>query len=306
MPRPFDIVGIGVAVYDTALQVEHYPQEDTKIDALEIWKGGGGPVPTALITLAKWGLRTAYIGRAGDDLWGQAIREEMSAAGVNVDYFELDGSLDTPQASIWVGAGTGSRTAVLGSDHYSQPRNLPAGIIENATMLHFDARDPEVCRRAAQIARNSGVTVSLDVGSPRVDVKPILPLVHHLVVAERFARAITGETEPTPMLDKLWHPDYDALVITFGTRGALGRNATDAAIASGSYQVETVDTTGAGDIYHAGYLYGALHGWTLPRRMRFAAAAGALAATALGARGCLPSRAQVESLAAVELPAFRR
>jgi len=305
MSRRFDVVGIGLAVYDSALLVDTFPGIDTKIDALEAWHGGGGPVPTALVALARWGVKSAFVGRVGDDLWGRAVRDEMRNAGVNVDHLELDPDLQTPQASIWVEAHSGSRTAVLGTTNYSQPRQIPPGVIENASLLHFDARDPQKCMAAAQRARNSGVSVSLDVGSPRMNVVPVLPLVNHLVIAERFARALSGESTPQAMLETIWEPHFDSVAITFGRRGSIGRAPEERQASVGAYHVETVDTTGAGDIYHAGYLYGTLNGWAVSRRLRFAAAAGALAATALGARGRVPSLTEVEALARTEIPPFQ-
>lgn len=296
MSRLFDLVGIGLSVYDSSFLVDRYPEVDTKVDALDAWHGGGGPVATALVMLARWGVRVAYAGRAGDDVRGEALREEFAAAGVDVSYFELDASMTTPHAAIWVEQGTGARTAVLGREHYSQPSKLPVALIDGAQILHFDGRDPELCAEAARRARKAGTEVSLDVGSPRLNVMTLLELTDHLVVAERFAHAATERTDPSAQLDGLWRAHLSALVITRGERGAVGRDRTDAVVRFGAYEVPTVDTTGAGDLYHAGYLYGALNGWGLARRMQFAAATAALATTALGARGKLPAVSEVEAL----------
>jgi sugar/nucleoside kinase (ribokinase family) len=296
MTRRVDVVGIGLVVHDAALLVTVYPESNTKIDAIDYWQGGGGPVPTALVALARWGVSTAFVGRVGDDQNGRALRDDFQRAGVDVTHFELDPKLDTPFASIWVEADSGRRTAVLGSSHYAQPRQLPRGVIENARLLHVDARDPFLCREAAQRARNSGVDVSLDVGSPRLDARSLIPLVDHLVVAKRFAAAATGKETVPEMLAAL-HAEANAdLVVTLGEAGSVGRERSGGEARAGAFAVECVDTTGAGDIYHAGYLYGVLQGWSLSRRMTFAAAAAALATTALGARGRIPALNEVEAL----------
>jgi sulfofructose kinase len=297
MTRRVDIVGIGLAVYDASLLVAAYPDSNTKVDAVDYWYGGGGPVPNALVALSRWGVSTTFIGRVGDDQNGRALRDDFQRMGVDVTHFELDPKLDTPFASIWVEADTGLRTAVLGSNHYAQPRQLPGGVIENARLLHFDARDPFLCREAALRARNSGVEVSLDVGSPRLDARSLISLVDHLVVAKRFALAVTGKESVPDMLTALQEEANADLVITLGEEGAIGREKSGSESRRGIFDVECVDTTGAGDIYHAGYLYGVLQGWSLSRRMTFAAAAAALATTALGARGCLPALGDVEALA---------
>ena len=296
MSRPFDVIGIGLSVYDSSFLVDGYPQVDTKIDAQSVWHGGGGPVATALVMLARWGVRVAYSGRAGTDFRGEALRAEFAAAGVDVSYFELDSSFTTPHAAIWVDQGTGLRTAVLGRDHYSQPSKLPVALIDGAQMLHFDGRDPELCAEAARRARKAGTEVSLDVGSPRMNAMTLLELTDHLVVAERFARAATRHDSAPAQLAGLWRSNLTALVITRGESGASGRDRAHEHVTFGAYSVPTVDTTGAGDLYHAGYLYGTLNGWGLSRRMQFAAATAALATTALGARGKLPAVSEVEEL----------
>jgi sugar/nucleoside kinase (ribokinase family) len=295
MKRRYDVVGVGLAVYDTTHLVEDYPAANVKIDALEHWHGGGGPIPTALVTLARWGVGTAYIGRVGDDLWGQAVYRAFQSAGVDVSWLEIDPGISTPVASLIVER-TGARTAVLGREHYSEPHRIPPGVVENSTLLHLDGREPRTCRTAAERARASGVGVSLDAGSPRRPVLDLLPLADHVVVAERFATFAAAALGLEATLDDLWRPEHEALVITRGEDGAIGRDRTTSRVECPAFAVSTVDTTGAGDVYHAGYLYGVLQGWSLARRMTFAAAAAALATTALGARGHLPARTEVEAL----------
>jgi sulfofructose kinase len=293
MSARFDVVGVGLAVYDISMQVDSYPESDTKVDAQDYWHGGGGPVPNTLVALAKWGIRTAYVGRAGDDLWGRALKDAFVSFGVDVTYFDLDPSQVTPVASILVDSRTGDRTAVLARRFYSQPTTLPASIIENAAIVHMDARDPKLCLEVATRAHKSGVEVSLDVGSPRLDAVPVLAATDHLVVALRFAEAATEHTSPPKMLESLGRLTRGPVVITQGTSGSMGISTVDPIVQCGIFSVSTIDTTGAGDLYHAGYLYGVLQGWSLKRRMTFGAAAAALATTGLGARGCIPELAQV-------------
>ena len=296
MTQRFDVVGLGLCVYDVSVECAPYPDLDTKVDAKSVWHGGGGPVPNALAALARWGVSCAYVGRVGDDLWGRALRDRFVQAGVDVTHRQLDPDCHTPIASIWVEAGTGRRTAVLGSDNVSEPKQISAGLVENAGVIHTDARHVPTSIEAAGRARKSGVPVCLDVGSPRAGGMKLLDEVNHLVVAERFAAYATDHTDPTALLDALWRDTYEAVVITRGTSGSVGRDVSETQIEHGIYEVDVVDTTGAGDVYHAGYIYGLLEGWQLARRMEFASAAAALATTGLGARGYLPLRNEVESL----------
>ena len=290
------VVGLGLCVYDLSLLVDGFPEADTKVDAQDVWHGGGGPVPNALVTLARWGVSCAYVGSVGDDLWGRALRAAFQAAGVDVSALALVPGRATPVASLLVDAKTGRRTAVLGGDSTSVPESIPPGLIENATVVHLDARHPQSCLEASRRARLSGVAVSLDVGSPRREGLELLDAADHLVVAERFASFATGKYTVPEMLEGLWRAHSDSIVITRGEAGSTGRDRTTGLTECGRVEVDVVDTTGAGDIYHAGYLLGLIEGWGLLRRMQFASAAAALACTRLGARGCIPERKDVEAL----------
>lgn len=288
------VVGLGLCVYDLSLLVDGTPAPDTKVDAQDVWHGGGGPVPNTLVTLAGWGVPCAFVGTVGDDLWGHALRNSFLRAGVDVSALSLEKGRATPVASLQVNARTGERLAILGGDPALPPPPLPAGLIEHADLVHFDARHTPSCHEAVRRARTSRCAVSLDVGSPRQAGLELADEVDHLVVAERFAQFATGQARVPDMLRPLWRPAHQSVVITRGPEGSVGLDRAQEMVTCVAFPVKAVDTTGAGDVYHAGYLLGLLEGWDLRRRMEFASAAAALACTKLGARGCLPSRHDVE------------
>jgi len=292
------VVGLGLCVYDLSLLVDGTPVPDTKVDALDVWHGGGGPVPNTLVTLAGWGVPCAFVGTVGDDLWGRALRDAFVKAGVDVSALSLSPGRATPVASLQVNASTGERTAILGGDPALPPPPIPAGLIERASLVHFDARHPASCHEAVGRARRGGAAVSLDVGSPRREGLELTDEVDHLVVAERFAHFASGQGRVEDMLRTLWRPGHQSVVITRGEQGSVGRDRTCEFVTCDTFETNVVDTTGAGDVYHAGYLLGVLEGWDLARRMEFASAAAALACTRLGERGCLPSLPDVETLLA--------
>lgn len=298
MQADLRVVGLGLCVYDLTLLVDRAPAPDTKVDALDVWHGGGGPVPNTLVALARLGVPCAFVGTVGDDLWGHALRADFVQAGVDISCLSLSPGRATPVASLQVDARTGERIAVLGGDPALAPPSIPEGLIERAQLVHFDARHPASCREALTRAHGSGVAVSMDAGSPRGEGLEFNDVVDHLVVAERYAHFATGQSRVEDMLTKLWRPAHQSVAITRGPLGSVGRDRAHEFVACERFEVEVVDTTGAGDVYHAGFLLGVLEGWDLPRRMEFASAAAALACTRLGARGCLPSRSEVAALLA--------
>ena len=290
------VVGLGLCVYDLSLLVDGTPAPDTKVDAQDVWHGGGGPVPNTLAALAGWGIPCAFVGTVGDDLWGHALRDSFVRAGVDVSALSLEKGRSTPVASLQVNSRTGERLAILGGDPALPPPPLPEGMIERADLVHFDARHPASCRDAMRRSRRGKTKVSLDVGSPRKEGLELKDEVDHLVVAERFAQFATGQTRVQDMLRSLWRPGHQSVVITSGPQGSAGLDRSQEIVTCDAIPVQVVDTTGAGDVYHAGFLLGLLEGWNLERRMEFATAAASLACTRLGARGCLPSRRDVEQL----------
>ena len=134
------VAGLGLCVYDPSLLVDGTPAPDTKVDALDVWHGGGGPVPNTLTALATWGVPCAFIGTVGDDLWGHALRESFVRAGIDVSALSLERGRATPVASLQVNSRTGERLAILGGDPAWPPPPLPEGVIERADLVHFDAR----------------------------------------------------------------------------------------------------------------------------------------------------------------------
>ena len=162
--------------------------------------------------------------------------------------------------------------------------------------VHLDGRYLSACIKLARWARQNDIPVIFDIGSIRNDVTPILPLVDHLVCAEDFALPYTVSKTPRKAIEKLRQVcRRGTIVVTSGIKGSIGFSDTDGFVKQQAYRVETVDTTGAGDVYHGAYIFGLLKGWDLRQRMRFASAAAALKCTKPGGRTGIPSYRKVLS-----------
>ena len=159
-------------------------------------------------------------------------------------------------------------------------------------LLHLDGRDLEATVKLARWGRKVGAIVSFDIGSVRNDVSPVLPHVDHLVVADAFALPFTKSRSVKTALEKLAAFGPSTVVITEGTQGATGLE-NGKYVSHPAFRVKSVDTTGAGDAFHAGYLYALLEGRDLAHRLRFGAAVAALKCTRLGARTGAPTLAAV-------------
>ena len=284
--REFDAVGFGLNAVDHLVVVPHYPEFDTKLRLLEHERGAGGQTASTMAGLRRLGLRTAYAGRFGF--------EALRAEGVDVGLAEVIEGARNQVAYILVDARTGERTVIWDRDErlaYA-PAEAPRGFARRGRVVHMDAHDPRACAVVAREAKESGTVVSLDVDNVYPGLEELLPHVDVLVSSKEFPRRLTGVDEERAALAELkarLRPD--ALVgMTLGERGAVvyheGRFVEAAAFGvPGGCR----DTTGAGDAFHAGFLYGLLRGEEVEGCLTLGCAVAALKCRALGARTALPS-----------------
>lgn len=291
-----EAVGLGLCAWDTVCLFRHYPGPNKKVEVISSIASGGGPVPTSLAVFSKLGGRASFIGMVGDDREGDLLRRDLESFGVYVSHLILRPRAKTPRAYIWVDRETGDRTVALdrGDAEPIKPEELPLELLRKTPLLLMNGRDAEICLEAARICRESGGTVILDAGSPRQDIQKLLAVTEHAVVSSDFVSGTFPGYEPERAAAEIQAQGPSAVVITSGDEGGFWREG-DRSGRYPAFQVEVVDTTGAGDAFHGGYLYGVKMGWDMPRRCRFASAVAALTCRALGGRSAAPTLEEVES-----------
>jgi sugar/nucleoside kinase (ribokinase family) len=250
-------------------------------------------VPNVLVGLQRLGNSTALITAVADDLAGNIGMDEVRHEGVDTRLIVRKTTGQSLMAGGFVERGSGRRTIVLYQEIHVRPRDLVTSKLPRPRIVHLDGRDLEACIKLARWGRTVGAIICFDIGSTRNDVSPILPLVDHLVVADAFALPFTGGRTARQALLRLQGSCPGTVVVTEGTKGSLGcENAQF--VRQPAYRVRNVDTTGAGDAFHTGYIYGLLHGYDLAARMRLGAATAALKCTKPGARAGAPTLRQVK------------
>lgn len=291
-------VGLGLCALDYTFQVRNYPRLDDKIEAIAFTRQGGGPVPTALCSLSRLGVSAAFIGKSGKDAEGKAIRDELRRFGVNTSGLILDPDSRTPRAFIIVEKESGKRTVILDRTETSalSADEFRVDLIKKAKFLLIDGREMETSLTAAMLMKKSGGEVILDAGSPRKNIGDILPYVDHLVVSNRFSIDFTQEVDPGNAALKLAHMGFKSVVITSGSKGCLGATPDGHFYQQETFDIDAVDTTGAGDVFHGGFIYGLVQGWELPEILKFASAVAAIKCTRLGGRRGIPELSEVEDL----------
>lgn len=291
----FDVVGLGQCALDVLGTVDRYPEVDRKIELGEVLFQGGGPVATALVTLARLGASAAFAGRVGDDDFGTRIRQGLLAEGVDCRYLSTDPGAASQFAFIAVEKERGHRNIfwTRGNTRPLTASEIPETLIRRCRILHLDGLQHQASLAAARLARENGVLTVLDGGTFREKTAELLPHIDHLVVSERFALHVAAGRPIEEAAEDLLGYGARAVTVTLGAKGSRTLSGDGPVFHQPAFPCEAVDTTGCGDVFHGGYLYGLLQGWPLEKTVRFAAACAALKTRALGGRSAIPTLAEV-------------
>ena len=290
----FDVVGIGQSSLDRVCLLDAPPPLGGKAALLGSQELPGGQIATAMLACARLGLRAAYVGTVGDDAAADAVLAPLARAGVDLRGVKRVADAPTRSATVLVDAKSGERT-ILG---YRDPRltlapaDLEPRLIEGAGCLLLDAVDPEASGFAADVARRAGVPVVLDADSAGPGLEKLLAKIDFPIVSRGLAEAMGGRGGLPAALAELCALGARLAVVTLGEYGALAR-CGERLIASPAFRVDVRDTTGAGDVFHAAFVWGLLEGLACEPILRTANAAAAMSCRALGAQGGLPTRSEL-------------
>ena len=296
--RPFDAVGFGLNAVDHLIVVPEYPAFDTKMRLLEHKQSAGGQTASAMVALRRLGLQTAYAGRFGSDPEGHFGYQTLKDEDVNIDFAEIVEGARNQIAFITIDARSGERTIVWDRDDrlaYTA-EDAPAEFGTLGKVLHLDGHDPPACARLAQAARNSGTIISADIDNVYEGLPKLLPLIDIMIGSKEIPWRVTGIRDEREAMIELKSRYGCALVgMTVGAKGAVlyheGRFIESPGFgAPGGCR----DTTGAGDAFHAGFLYGFLTGEDLETSMKLGNAVAAMKCSALGARTALPTKSELD------------
>lgn len=300
---PVDVLCIGHAAFDLSAFLEDFPRENSKCETQDSLESCGGPAANAAWLLSSWGLRCAFAGQVGDDVFGRRIRDEFLAAGTDVSLLDLHPARPTPLSVLLVSRRNGSRT-IVNRKPRSAPLVLPPELLLPLAprMLLFDGHERDASLQALQLF--PGALSLLDAGSWREGTEALAGRVHYLAASERFAQQATG-------LDALLDPPGQRLclarlrrrfpappviIVTLGEQGLIldegdGRDFRHLP----AFPAPAVDTTAAGDIFHGALAFALLRGQPLWEALRFASMSASLSVRKPGGRSSTPTPAEVEA-----------
>jgi ribokinase len=294
-----DVLGLGAVAVDDLIYVESYPPPDRKVPVLRRERQCGGLTATALVAAARLGARCSYAGVLGSDELSEFVVRALKQEAVDVSHLVRQEAARPVHSTIIVDEGQNTRNiffdlhGVVGAHD-----ELPAAkTVRKAKVLFVDHLGIKGMARASEIAREAGIPVVADLESNESPhFARLLGLVDHLILSHGFATRLTGEAEPGVAVEKLWSQNRKVVIVTCGAEGCwyLGELHREFPTHQTAFPVETVDTTGCGDVFHGAYAWGLAKGLDLPERVRFASATAALKATRPGGQQGIPSRKVVE------------
>jgi sugar/nucleoside kinase (ribokinase family) len=290
-----DFVGVGGLSYDLVLRVDRLPSSDDKIPGTLIGRLPGGYIANATCTAARLGLDTGYVGWVGDDAEGEMLEREFRNYGINTAGLTSVSGEPTPFTVIMVNS-EGERSIIIPSFNlYDQPLNdKQLEVARHAKIVLSFARDEAWCQRLADAAHEGGGSFALDVesSSPLTGeaLRAALDLAEVVFVTEDSLPLLGVES-----LEQLAGPRW--VILTAGKRGAYGITPENPVpVYQPALAVPAVDTTGAGDCFHAALLAARHRGAGMPEALAFATAAAAIKIQHEGARGGLPTSTEVDAL----------
>ncbi|MBR2449703.1 MAG: hypothetical protein IKB30_06285 [Clostridia bacterium] len=279
------IVGFGACVYDTLIECEKFPVEDTKLKADNISVSGGGPVGNALVVASKLGVKTSVIGAFANDAAGNYLLDDFKKYGVDISGVKIIDGAKSFNSYILLSKSEGSRTCVFNRGTVlDDENNANLSVIDGADILHLDGNYLNGALKCAKYAKEKGVLVSLDAGGLYEGIEKLLPFVDILIPSAEFAMGLTGKDAPIDALielNKRYSPKI--LAVTDGKNGGYYIEDNSAARYP-AFTVKAVDSNGAGDTFHGAFLAAYLSGKSVRESLIFASATSAYKCGFVGAR----------------------
>lgn len=298
--KRFDVVGFGTNAVDYLIQVPEYPPLYSKIELEDYTLLAGGEIASTTVGLQRLLMKTAYIGRFGSDKEGDFGLQTLRDEGVNIEYAEQIAGASTQIAFIIVDTSNGERTVIWKRDEklaYA-PEEASLEFVRETKIFHATPHDASACARMAREAKTRGAIVSIDIDNLFDGVLEMIPLVDIFIASAEFPEKLVGFKDKKDSLREIKSRFGCPIVgMTLGSTGSLIL-CEDEFIETSGFEVPNgcKDTTGAGDAFRVGFLYGLLKGKSVEESARTANAVAALKCRELGARTALPDEIELREM----------
>ena len=298
-PGCVDAIGFGLNTVDYLSVVDEYPRMGSKIPIRHFAVSPGGQAATAMVAVSRLGWSAKYIGRFGSDDNGLIGRKSLQVAEVDITDCEIISTAKTAVSLILVSKMTGERTVLWTRDEKvnMRARDVRSEMFLKGRVLLVDCHQTEASAVAARFAKEAGLPTVVDVEKVRPGLENLLKNIDLLITAEEFPLVYTGKPGLGAALQYL-QKEFGAKMAcaTLGAQGSLAV-VGDKEIRTPGFDVDVVDTTGAGDVFRGGFISGWLLGEndsSLENVLKYANAVAALKCEKLSGREGIPVRRNVE------------
>jgi len=281
------VFGIGQCSLDYIGLIPSYPPPDVKCEFSSLVIQGGGPVATALVALKRWGIDGYMAGVLGDDDFGACITSLLNDEGVGAGGLCIRENCYSQFAFIVSEPSTARRTIFWQrpTGQPLKPEELDISLLEQSQALHIDGLFPEASVYACRKAKALGIPVIVDAGTLRDGMLDLAKWSDCFVASEVFSNALAETPEATCRV--LAGMGIRFTGVTLGAKGYIAL-VDGRLIRKEAYPAEAVDTTGCGDVFHAGLTYGIVRGWDAEKSLDLGAWAAARVAEKAGGRSGIP------------------
>lgn len=289
---------IGSVNMDLVTSTNQIPKVGETVLGISFHTIPGGKGANQAVAAARLGADVTMIGCVGEDSFGFTLIETLKQQGINTENVKLVARASTGIASITLSDKENSIIVVPGANNDVTPEMVDKheDTIANSSMLILQLEIPlESVIRAAEIAKKHNVKVILNPAPIQKLPKELLEMVDYLTPNELEQELLFASLNGTDMeLTKL----KEKCIVTKGSKGVVIYKNGEIEIPS--YQVEAVDTTGAGDSFNGALAFALSEGFDLTDACRFAVAVGAISVTKLGAQAGMPTRNEVEEFLRIQ------
>ena len=270
-----DVVGIGNLNYDIIMLLDRFPEFHEKVNARDAFFGLGGAAANTITWLAHFGLKTGYIGAVGKDEIGDAHLSFFGGIGVDTSGIRR---VDAP-SGVAIAMVHGDDKRIVKYPGANLFKEVDFDYLSKARHVHLSSNPVETIEAVVKFANEAGITTSLDIGEAPLS-KEIEGMVDYLMMNEDEYRRKFGSLDPSLSRAK-------NLVITLNGGGALIRDSGGNVEEIRGLSAVVVDSTGAGDAFDAGVVYGVLSGWSLADSARLGMLLAYLTVQKVGARSAV-------------------
>jgi sugar/nucleoside kinase (ribokinase family) len=285
-----DVVGIGSVRWDRYLVVPRIPGANEELRAIRSEECAGGVVPTALSALSRWGLAGKLVALLGHDDYSERICNDLSRQGLDVDSVLRRADAVGRHATIMIDNRNGACTTVQDAGRLAplQFEDLPGDVFAGARVLLMESSIGACGVEAAQKARREGLKVMLSVDEIDASTIEWMRACDYVFTTFEVAQAWTEQEKASRAAYALWLQTDRPVVVTDGANGCY-LASEDLSIHQPAYSVPVVDSTGAGEVFQAAFIFGLLSAWDVRKILRFAAWSAAGACREVGCLKGIPS-----------------